>query len=72
MDAWPRDQPQCHLLEASILAAYCSLVGLRKLKSYYYSEHLMFYPRLVTVEADDGSFINVFSVRASPEKDWSA
>jgi hypothetical protein len=68
MGAWPRDQLQCHLLEASILAAYCSLVGLRKLNSYYYSEHLMFYPRLVTDEADDGSFINVFSVRSSPEK----
>jgi hypothetical protein len=68
MGAWPRDQLQCHLLEASILAAYCSPVGLRKLNSYYYSEHLMFYPRLVTDEADDGSFINVFSVRSSPEK----
>jgi hypothetical protein len=68
MGAWPRDQLQCHLLEASILAAYCSPVGLRKLNSYYYSEHLMFYRRLVTDEADDGSFINVFSVRSSPEK----
>jgi hypothetical protein len=58
-----------YLLEASVLAASRIFVVLRKYNSYDCTLHLMFYPRLVTDEADEGSFIGVSSVRASGHQD---
>jgi hypothetical protein len=58
-----------YLLEASVLAAFRIFVVLRKYNSYDCTLHLMFYPRLVTDEADEGSFISVSSVRASGHQD---